>query len=101
MEIGGQATQSPWLVDARYSLLHELGTMGLLRAKDVAEILACSRSEVYTLKDAGKLRFCKIGGMVRFRREDVDQLIADSMALPAQSHVQHHGSQALKHLHLE
>ncbi len=74
--------------------------MGLLRANDVAEILACSRSEVYALKDAGKLPHCKIGGMVRFRREDVEQFIADSMVPPAKRHDQDARVPELKHLHL-
>ena len=39
--------------------------MSLLRPKDVASILNCSVSEVYNLKDRGKLPWCKIGGMVR------------------------------------
>ena len=74
--------------------------MGLLRAKDVAEILACSRSEVYALKDAGKLPYCKIGGMVRFRREDVEQFIADSMVPSAKRHDHDRRPTGLKHLHL-
>ena len=53
--------------------------MKLLRAEDVAEILACSIKEVYSLKDRGKLAFCKIGGMVRFRPEDVADLISSSL----------------------
>ena len=50
--------------------------MQLLRPNDVAQMLNCSASQVYALKDEGKLRWCKIGGMVRFRPEDVEGLIA-------------------------
>lgn len=50
--------------------------MQLLRPTDVAQILNCSVSQVYALKDEGKLRWCKIGGMVRFRPEDVEEFIA-------------------------
>ena len=50
--------------------------MQLLRPHDVAQMLNCSVSQVYVLKDEGKLRWCKIGGMVRFRPEDVEEFIA-------------------------
>ena len=53
--------------------------MKLLRAEDVAEILSCSKKEVYSLKDRGTLPFIKIGGMVRFRTEDVSELISSSL----------------------
>jgi excisionase family DNA binding protein len=74
--------------------------MRLLRANDVAEILACSRSQVYALKDEGRLPFCKLGGLVRFRQEDVEQFIADSMVRSATQRAQHPRSPRLKHLHL-
>lgn len=53
--------------------------MGLLRVEQVAEILACSRAQVYALKDSGKLPYCKIGGMIRFRPEDVNDLIRTNL----------------------
>jgi excisionase family DNA binding protein len=53
--------------------------MKLLRPKDVADILNCSVSEVYHLKDRGKIPWCKIGGMVRFRPEDVEHFIQSSV----------------------
>ena len=53
--------------------------MKLLRVEDVAEILACSTKAVYSLKDRGILPFVKIGGMVRFRTEDVSELISSSL----------------------
>lgn len=53
--------------------------MQLLRPRDVARILNCSVSEVYALKAKGKLRWLKIGGMVRFRPEDVQEFIDSSV----------------------
>lgn len=53
--------------------------MQLLRPEEVARILSCSRAAVYALKDAGKLPYCKIGGMIRFRPEDVQALISESL----------------------
>ncbi len=53
--------------------------MKLLRPPDVAAILNCSVSEVYNLKDRGKIPWCKIGGMVRFRPEDVEHFIQSSV----------------------
>lgn len=53
--------------------------MKLLRVEDVAEILSCSTKAVYSLKDRGVLPFCKIGGMIRFRAEDVTELISSSL----------------------
>jgi excisionase family DNA binding protein len=47
----------------------------LLTVKEVAERLKCSTSQVYAIKQQGKLRSYKIGGMVRFRREDVEEYI--------------------------
>lgn len=55
--------------------------MQLLRPNDVAQMLNCSVSQVYALKDEGKLRWCKIGGMVRFRPEDVEEFIASCVAV--------------------
>ncbi|MGA2617104.1 MAG: helix-turn-helix domain-containing protein [Thermoguttaceae bacterium] len=51
----------------------------LLRVADVAEILNCSPSEVYALKDRGELPYCRIGGMVRFLPQAVEEFIAGSL----------------------
>ncbi|MHB8973986.1 MAG: helix-turn-helix domain-containing protein [Pirellulaceae bacterium] len=72
----------------------------LLRAAEVAEILACSKSAVYHLKDSGKLPYCKLGGTVRFRCDDVLKFIEDNMVLPTQRHDHPPSPQRLKHLHL-
>ena len=55
--------------------------MTLLRPENVAEILNCSVSQVYAIKR--KIGFCKIGGMVRFRPEDVEQFISRNMVADA------------------
>lgn len=47
----------------------------LLRPNDVAKLLNCSLSQVYNLKDKGELRWLRVGGMVRFRPEDVEEFI--------------------------
>jgi excisionase family DNA binding protein len=72
--------------------------MELLTARDVAELLRCSRSEVYALK--GKIQYCKIGGMVRFKREDVLKFIDDNMVAPNERRDPPPSPQQLKHLHL-
>lgn len=58
--------------------------MQLMRPNEVAEALACSRSEIYALKGAGKLAFVKIGGMVRFRKEDVEEFITANLVTSAE-----------------
>ena len=50
--------------------------MQLLRPNDVARTLNCSVSQVYALKDAGMIRFLKIGGMIRFRPEDIEAFLS-------------------------
>jgi excisionase family DNA binding protein len=57
--------------------------MRLLRAKDVAEILACSASEVYALKAGDVLPYLKIRGMVRFREEDIEEFINTRVVVPS------------------
>lgn len=74
--------------------------MRLLRPSEVADALACSRSTVYALKDKGKLPHCKVGGMVRFRQEDVEQFIADSLVIHNHRPVHSARSPRLKRLHL-
>ena len=57
--------------------------MRLLKVYDVAEILNCSPSEVYALKDAGLITYCHIRGMIRFQEEDVREFITASVVMPA------------------
>ena len=44
---------------------------GLLRLADVAEFLACSKSQVYRLLKSGDLRHVKIVGTTRVKVQDV------------------------------
>jgi excisionase family DNA binding protein len=74
--------------------------MRLLRPGDVAEMLNCSVSQVYALKDAGKVPFCKIGGMVRFRQEDIEKLIGKSLILADTHRIYAPPAPKLKHLSL-
>lgn len=53
----------------------------LLTARDVAAVLRCSLSLVYALARQGTVPCVKIGGLVRFRRSDIEVTIAQgSMA---------------------
>ena len=45
----------------------------LLTAKDVAEILQCSLQHIYNLVWRGEIPFVKIGGLLRFRREQLTE----------------------------
>ena len=49
----------------------------LLTIADLQQHLQLSRTKCYALKR--KIGFVKIGGAIRFRQEDVDQFIADSV----------------------
>lgn len=43
----------------------------LLNAREVAEILGCSRQQVYLLAERGELASFKLGALRRFSLEDV------------------------------
>jgi len=45
----------------------------LLTAKDVAELLQCSLQHIYNLVWRGEIPFVKIGGLLRFRREQLTE----------------------------
>jgi excisionase family DNA binding protein len=47
----------------------------LLRKKDVARVLACSTRHVERLVASGKLLAIRIGGAVRFRSSDIEQIM--------------------------
>lgn len=72
----------------------------LLRPAEVAAILRCSLSAVYSLKDSGKLPYARIGGSIRFRKEDVEQFITESMVIPPLRHEGRARTANLKHLKL-
>jgi len=50
----------------------------LLTARDVAAILSCSVSAVYTMARRGEIASVRIGGMIRFRTADISAAITES-----------------------
>ena len=79
--------------------------MNLLTVHDLARMLNCSISQVYALKDAGRLRYLKIGGMIRFRPEDVHEFLSSCMVETerqrTQAPRQGSGSTVFRHLNGE
>ena len=51
----------------------------LMTVEDVAALLTVEKQLVYKLKRDRKIPFIKIGGVIRFRRADVDQWIEQSI----------------------
>lgn len=51
----------------------------LMTVEDVAALLKVEKQLVYKLKRDKKIPFIKIGGVIRFRRVDVDQWIEASI----------------------
>ena len=51
----------------------------LMTVEDVAALLKVEKQLVYKLKRDRKIPFIKIGGVIRFRRIDVDQWIEQSI----------------------
>ena len=51
----------------------------LMTVEDVAELLKVEKQLVYKLKRDRKIPFIKIGGVIRFRRVDVDEWIEQSI----------------------
>jgi excisionase family DNA binding protein len=74
--------------------------MRLLKANDVAEILACSLSQIYAMKATGCLPYVKIQGMVRFREEDIEEFVNSRVVIPPGSHKRTPRHTQLKHLRL-
>ncbi len=54
--------------------LREIMTMD-----EAAAYLGISRSGVEKLKNNGRLVFARVGGLIKFRRKDIDQFIEDSL----------------------
>jgi excisionase family DNA binding protein len=71
--------------------------MNLLTVEDVAAALQLSRSKVYEIKD--KIGYLKIGGAVRFKREDLDSFIEGCR--PAEKAKRLPPKHVLKHLVLK
>ena len=54
----------------------------LLRASDVAKILGVAESTVYSWTKKKVIPHCKIGNCILFKKDDIFQLIEDSMVEP-------------------
>lgn len=50
----------------------------LLKAKEVAEILSCPVSTIYSFHQMGKLKGIKIGKLLRFDQDELEKLIVYS-----------------------
>jgi excisionase family DNA binding protein len=50
----------------------------LLTAKEVAELLRCSKQAVYWWAETGVLPHVRIGRAVRFRRDDVERVMTST-----------------------
>jgi hypothetical protein len=53
------------------------GPLEGLRTKNVRQILNCSIGKLHILRNAGKLRWEKVGGTVYYRRGDVKKLVEE------------------------
>jgi excisionase family DNA binding protein len=51
-------------------------TVETMTAREVARLLGLNRATVYKLAAVGQLGHLRIGGAVRFRREDVEEFLA-------------------------
>ncbi|WP_345954034.1 helix-turn-helix domain-containing protein [Mucilaginibacter sp. PAMB04168] len=49
-----------------------------LKTKDVREILDISHNTLQNLRVEGKLRFTKIGGILYYKPEDIDKMLASA-----------------------
>lgn len=47
----------------------------MLLPDEVAEILRISKASVYRLVERRDIRFCRVCGLLRFRRSDVEQFL--------------------------
>lgn len=54
----------------------------LLTTAEVADLLRVSRASVSRWAKDGVLRPIRVGGVVRFRRDDVDALLVPDAAMP-------------------
>jgi len=52
-------------------------TDNLITPDELADFLKISKSSIYRLVDERKLPFCKVGGSLRFRKNDIDKYLDD------------------------
>lgn len=48
----------------------------LLTAQEVADLLSVGKKTIYQLKASGQIPYIKIGGIIRFDREQIEKWLA-------------------------
>lgn len=56
--------------------MNKTDTLPILKLKEVAALLRCSRQKVYTLADSGELKMVKIGGSSFITQESFDAYVS-------------------------
>lgn len=69
----------------------------LLTVQCVAKLFNCSKSCIYNLTQKGKIPSAKIGGLIRFRLEDIEKIIQKSMVSSGLKHKVLPSAQSSKH----
>ena len=54
----------------------------LITPSELLEYLGISRPTLYRLISGRKIPFCKIGGVLRFRKDDIEKYVNDSVIEP-------------------
>lgn len=54
-----------------------LNTNKLITPKELSELFQVSLGSIYRLIDKRALPFCKVGGQLRFLKEDIDKYLSD------------------------
>lgn len=57
-------------------------TDNLITPNELADFLRISKPSVYRLIEKRTIPFCKIGGVLRFRKNDIDEYIEKSLIEP-------------------
>jgi excisionase family DNA binding protein len=57
-------------------------TDNLITPNELTEFLRISKSSLYRLVDGRIIPFCKVGGVLRFRKSDIEDYIEKSLIRP-------------------
>jgi excisionase family DNA binding protein len=57
-------------------------TDNLITPDELAAFLRISKSSIYRLIEGRKITFCKVGGVLRFRKNDINEYIEKSLIEP-------------------
>ena len=57
----------------------DLDAVGLLDCPEAAQMLGCSPRTVRRMTELRRIRFVKVGRLVRFRPQDIERYIASNM----------------------